>query len=414
MSEEQAGQTLPRGTLLGNRYQIDQVLGVGGFGITYKAFDMLYQRVCAIKEFAPSGLAYRKPGELSMSIYSSSHTAHYEHGMMRFMEEAQILRCLRNVPSVVHVEECFQENQTAYFAMEFLEGTNLKKVVNAAGGTLAAQDVLRIISEIGTAMGVIHTTTHILHRDISPENIYLLKDGRVKLLDFGSARQQTMDEQEFTVEYKRGFAPPEQYSRTGKQGFYTDVYALASTCYYTLTGVRIPDAMERLDGKTYVPLSDMRPDITPQQSETIDRALVLDYRQRTQNMEDFVRGLGLEQVPEQTQDIIAEPVYGPYLEIVSGNGAGIRWNLPSDTLIYIGRSPVQSNIVVPEPRVSKVHCSLVYDQGTGEFLLTDLSRHGVFVDGKRLEHGKEYRYPRGVEFSMAIEACRIRAGVVNE
>lgn len=411
MAEEQA---LPKGTLLGNRYRIEQVLGIGGFGITYKAFDNLYQNVCAVKEFAPSGLAYRKPGERNMCVYSNEHRARYEHGMMRFLEEAQILKRLQNIPSVVHVSECFRENQTAYFAMEFLDGTNLKKVINAAGGKLAVRDVIQIISEIGLALDTIHTTTHIMHRDISPENIYLLKDGRVKLLDFGSARQQTMDEQEYTVEYKHSFAPPEQYSRTGKQGFYTDVYALASTCYYTLTGVRIPDAMERLDGKSYIPLINLRSDITLGQSEAIDRALVLDYRQRTQTMAEFIRELNPEYIENQQQEILPERKSGPYLEIISGNGTGIRWNLPSDTLLYIGRSELQSNIVVPEPMVSKVHCSLVYDQNSREYLLTDLSRNGVFVNGKRLEHGREYRYPLEVQFSMAVETCKIKAGVSYE
>lgn len=411
MAEEQA---LPRGTLLGNRYRIEQILGIGGFGITYKAFDNLYQKICAVKEFAPSGLAYRKPGELDMCVCSSQYVSRYEHGMMRFLEEAQILKRLQNIPSVVHVEECFQENHTAYFAMEFLDGTNLRKIINAAGGNLAVQDVLRIISEVGFALDVIHNTTHIMHRDISPENIYLLRDGSVKLLDFGSARQQMMDEQEYTVEYKHSFAPPEQYSRTGKQGFYTDVYALASTCYYTLTGLRIPDAMERLDGKSYIPLMNLRSDITSEQSDAIDHALELDYRQRTQTMAEFIRQLNPEYADNQQQKILPEKQYGPYLEIISGNGKGIRWNLPSDTLIYIGRSEIQSNIVVPDPMVSKVHCSLVYDQTSKEYLLTDLSKNGVFVDGKRLERGKEYRYPLEVQFSMAVETCKIKAGVFYE
>lgn len=402
-------QALPEGVLLGDRYQIGQVLGIGGFGITYKVFDTLEQKVCAIKEFAPSGLAYRKPGEKVLSVYNSSSISYYEHAMERFVEEAQILKCLQNIPSVVHVEDCFKENQTAYFVMEFLDGTNLKKVINAAGGSLAVSDVIRMITEIGNAMETIHKTTHILHRDISPENIYLLKDGTVKILDFGSARQQTMDEQEFTVAYKKGFAPPEQYSQTGKQGFYTDVYALASTCYYALTGVRIPDAMDRLGGKNYEPLRELRPDITAEQSEAIDRALVLDYRQRTQTMETFVHGISLKDV-----DGKQEKHCQPYLEILSGNGAGMRWNLPANTLVYIGRSASKSNIVITEPMISKLHCSLVYDTESQEFLLTDLSKNGVFVDGVPLDAGREYQYHGEIEFSMAVETCKIKAGVFYE
>ncbi len=420
-AENQTGRTLPEGTLLGNRYIVKSVLGIGGFGITYKAFDTLKQKICAVKEFSPSGLAYRSPGETQMRIYSSAAASYYQHGMMRFLEEAEMLKRLENVPAVVQVEECFQENQTAYFAMEYLDGTNLKKVIMAAGNAISGDDIIWMIAEVGTAMGIIHRTARILHRDISPENIYLLKDGRVKLLDFGSARQQTMDErQEFSVEFKHGFAPPEQYSRTGKQGFYTDVYALASTCYYALTGVRVPDAMERLGEKNYVPLKELRPDMDSRISDALDRALMLDYRQRTQTMEEFVEGIrpGWSWEPEENEEVSQPELLKkrqPYLEITAGADAGVRWKLPANTEIKIGRSPKQSNIILDgDHRVSKVHCSLVYEDETGDFLLKDLSRNGVFVNGERLEWGKEYRYSQKVEFSLAAESCRVKVEVVYE
>lgn len=408
--------TLLPGTMLGSRYILGRVLGIGGFGITYKAFDTLYQQVCAVKEFAPSGLALRRPGELDMQVCGGSAVAYYQHGMTRFLEEAKMLKRLESVPAVVEVKECFQENNTAYFSMEFLDGTHLKKVVKAAGNTLESEDVIRMIAEIGAAMDVIHKSTGILHRDISPENIYLLKDGSVRILDFGSARQQTMDErQEFTVQFKHGFAPPEQYTRTGKQGSYTDVYALASTCYYALTGIRIPDAMDRLAGETYVPLCELRPDITVQVSEAVDRALVLDYQQRTRTMEDFVKGIKPEYTSHKGTGEAPEKSKKPFLEILEGSGAGVRWNLPINTEVRIGRSPNHSNIILTgEPNVSKLHCSLVYDADTDEFLLRDFSRNGVFVNGIRLEKSREYRYRSEVEFSLAVRTCKIKAGITYE
>lgn len=416
--EPEGAYVLPSRTLLGNRYMIGRVLGIGGFGITYKAYDTLYREICAVKEFAPSGMAYRRPGECEMQLYKAVQSQHFRHGMVRFTEEAQMLKRLEGIPAVVHVRECFIENQTAYFAMEFLDGTNLKKVVKAAGGAVSAEDIIRIIVEIGAAMGAIHQTAGILHRDISPENIYLQKDGTVKLLDFGSARQQTMDEnQEFSVEFKHGFAPPEQYTRTGKQGTYTDVYALASTCYYSLTGVMIPDAMDRLDGKRYVPLCDMRGDITPEVSEAVDRALVLDYRKRTRTMEEFVQGIcpGACSAGNGEHAHLAEKKMTPYLEVLAGARAGIRWNLPPDTRVRIGRSPKSSNIVVTgDPMVSKVHCILVYDGESGDFLLEDCSSNGVFVDGKRLVKEQVHRYSQEVAFALASQNCMIKAGVAYE
>lgn len=414
--EPEGAYALPPQTLLGNRYMIGRVLGIGGFGITYKAYDTLYREVCAVKEFAPSGMAYRSPGECGMQLYKAAQSQRFQHGMMRFTQEAQMLKRLEGVPAVVHVRECFMENQTAYFAMEFLDGTNLKKVVKAAGGAISVEDVLRIIVEIGCAMGAIHRTAGILHRDISPENIYLQKDGTVKLLDFGSARQQTMDEnQEFSVEFKHGFAPPEQYTRTGRQGTYTDVYALASTCYYSLTGVMIPDAMDRLDGRSYVPLCDMRSDITLEISEAVDRALVPDYRKRTQTMEEFVSGICPEADDRGEHAHLAEKKLTPYLEVIAGARAGNRWNLPADTKVRIGRSPRYSNIIIAgDPLVSKTHCMLIYDGESGEFLLQDLSSNGIFVDGKRLEKEQIHRYSGGVSFSLASQNCIIKAGVTYE
>lgn len=411
------GQALPPGVMLGNRYLLGRVLGIGGFGITYKAFDTLYREVCAVKEFAPSQLAYRRPGEYEMTPHNSACVSHFQHGMQRFMEEAQVLKQLRSVPAVVQVKECFQENRTAYYVMEFLDGTDLRGVIKTMGGVVSAADITGIIVQIGSAMDVIHRTTGILHRDISPDNIYLLKNGSVRLLDFGSARQQTMDErQDFTIQFKKGFAPPEQYSRSQKQGPYTDVYALASTYYYALTGVMVPDAMDRLGEKTYLPLCQIRKDITPQVSDAVDKALELDWRRRTQTMGEFVRGIDRQSAEIKTEVRKKERKQIPYLEVLAGSNVGLRWSLPANTEICIGRSPRMSNIIISgNPLISKRHCRLAYDEVRGEFLLTDLnSKNGVRVDGRLLEPQKTYRYPAKLTFSLADGACIFKAGVSYE
>lgn len=417
-TEDMAGaRTLPPGTLLGSRYLIGRVLGIGGFGITYKAFDNLYHEICAIKEFAPSGMTYRRPGEVTLNLSSQSEKEHFEHGRKRFMDEAQTLKRLQNIPAVVRVNECFQENQTAYFSMEYLDGTNLKKVIRATKGNIAYQDVTDIIVQIGMALDAIHKTTGILHRDISPENIYLKNDGGVKLIDFGSARQLTRDERcDFSVEYKHGFAPPEQYTRTGKQGPHTDVYALASTYYYALTGVMIPDAMDRMGNRTYTPLCQLRPEIPRELSQTVDHALKLDYRERIKSAQEFVQGLTCSSSPAPPQE---EPKQKkkrcPYMEIISGSHAGVRWNLPVNTQVSIGRSVRVSNIVISgDLSISKEHCRLFYDEGRNEFLLTDVSRNGVYVQNQRLTPNQTYRYTPNQQISLASAMCTIMLGVADE
>ncbi|MEH2928681.1 FHA domain-containing serine/threonine-protein kinase [Candidatus Ventrimonas sp. KK005] len=412
----EGARTLLPGVLLGNRYRIGKVLGIGGFGITYKAFDNLYEEICAIKEFAPSGMTYRRSGENVLNLVSLSEREHFEHGKKRFLDEAETLKRLQNIPTVVQVRECFQENATAYFSMEYLDGTNLKKVIRTTGGNIACKDVTDIIVQIGAALDGIHNTTGILHRDISPENIYLKKDGGVKLIDFGSARQLTRDERcDFSVEYKHGFAPPEQYSRTGNQGPHTDVYALASTYYYALTGVMIPDAMDRLGNKSYVPLCQMRQEISMSVSQAVDQALALDYRQRTKTAREFIQGITGKQAAEPMAAEQKEQKNQPFLEIVSGIYQGVRWKLPPGTVIRIGRSLKVSNIVISgEKAISKEHCRLYYDEGKNEFLLTDVSKNGVYVQNQRLVPNQEYHYAPNQQISLAGTVCTILLGVTYE
>ncbi len=410
-------RALPAGTILFNRYLVGRVLGIGGFGITYKAYDTLYRSVCAVKEYAPEGLAYRSGGSVTMQINTAGGPDRYRHGMQRFIEEAQILKQLENVPAVVKIYECFKENQTAYFVMEYLDGSNLRSVVKAMGNTIAGSDITDIVAQIGRTMDVIHRSTGILHRDITPDNIYILNEGGApRILDFGSAKQVSMkDKQEFSVELKRGFAPPEQYSRTGKQGAYSDVYALATTYYYALTGQMLPDALDRLGGVSYTPLYQLRPDVSRKISDAVDRALVLNYKGRTQTMGQFVdeiqEGVHREQEirPARTGTAV------PYMEVLTGRTAGHRWNLPSNVEIRLGRSPIKCNIILTDdPQISKVHCVLIYDRDAGEFLLQDMSTNHTYVNGVQLEKYAVYRYKPELEFMLAGPQCMVKAGISYE
>lgn len=409
-------RALPVGALLGSRYLVGRVLGIGGFGITYKAYDTLYQSICAIKEYAPSQIAYREDKSLAIRVDSSYYASWFAHGLKRFMEEAQMLISLESVPEVVRVTERFQENETAYYVMEFLDGTNLKKLVKSAETVLDSQDITDVVIGIGQAMDVIHRTTGILHRDITPENIFILKDGSAKLLDFGSARQSVMGlEQEFSVELKPGFAPLEQYSRNGRQGPYTDVYSLASTYYYALTRLMIPIAADRVGGAGYEPLHDLRPEISPSVSEAVDRALELDYKKRIQTMKEFVELLCEGRDYNRPKAPAKEKKASAYLEVLTGNTAGNRWRLPSDTEIRLGRSPVQSNIILTaDPLISKIHCILVFHEASGSFLLKDVSRNGTFVENTRLEPEIFYEFEPEFTFFLVGRSCVVKAGVTYE
>ena len=186
----------------------------------------------AIKEYLPDTIAYRTPGATLMSTYAGEKHDAYQLGAEKFYEEARTIAKFNGHPNIINVQQFFYENNTAYFVMEYIEGIDLKKYATQKGGKLNEQEVLKIILPIVDALIVVHSVG-VLHRDISPDNIYITNDGTVKLLDFGAAGQVLGEHSKsLSVILKPGFAPIEQYQTKGKQGPWTDVYALAATMYY--------------------------------------------------------------------------------------------------------------------------------------------------------------------------------------
>ena len=290
--DKRGARALPAGVVLNRRYYVGRLLGEGGFGITYKAFDLEKESLCAVKEYAPNGMALRGADGRKLVLSRSDVQEPYRAGLRRFLEEAQILSRLERIPAVVDITDSFQENDTAYFVMEFLDGADLRQIVKASRMRLPVEEITNIILQVAMAMDIIHTKTKIIHRDITPDNIYITRDKKVKLIDFGSAKQTvTGAEGGLSVVLKPKFAPPEQFSSKMIQGAYTDVYALAGTYYYALTGRMIPAAPDRLSGTNYVPLKQMNLGIPDGVSDAVDRALALNVNQRTQTMQEFIQGI---------------------------------------------------------------------------------------------------------------------------
>ncbi|MCD8082481.1 MAG: protein kinase [Clostridiales bacterium] len=282
-------RALPPGTVLRQRYYLGRTLGEGGFGITYKAFDYTKQVLCCVKEYAPNEISRRSEKGLSLEVLSESVEPPYRAGLKRFFDETRILSKLENIPSVVDITDVFQENNTAYFVMEYLDGANLQQIVRATRGHLPVQRATDIVLQVAVSMDVIHTKTKIIHRDITPENIFITRRDQVKLIDFGSAKQtQTGMRSGLSVVLKPKFAPPEQYSTEMVQGSFTDVYSLAGTYYYALTGKYIPTAPDRLAGQDYVSLKEMNIGVSAALSDAVDRALALKVNYRTRSMQQFI------------------------------------------------------------------------------------------------------------------------------
>lgn len=234
---------LPAGYTV-HEYCIERVLGGGGFGLTYLARDTHLDCHVAIKEYLPRDLAVRGP-ELAVRPRSSAGNKAFEWGLQRFLLESRALASFHH-PGIVRVLRYFRANDTAYMVMEYETGQPLQ---NWLIGRLPLDrpTLLRIVSPLLDGLEAIHSTGF-LHRDIKPGNIYMRADGAPVLLDFGSARRLEVDglDQTMTAVVTPGFAPAEQYHRHGKQGPWTDLYALAGVMYWMVTGKLPLEAFARL------------------------------------------------------------------------------------------------------------------------------------------------------------------------
>ena len=275
---------LSPGTIVGRRYEIQDVLGIGGYGITYRGIDSHLERFVAIKEFFPSFWAARFV-ERGLDIHClAGMEGNYAKGKERFLDEARTLVQLSSIPAIVRVNDYFEENGTAYLVMDFLDGKHLKQVADGFGGRIPADVLLPVMEPVILALKQVHAKG-MIHRDISPDNIMMLEDGSVRLIDFGNARD-TTDDRSMTMAMKQGFAAPEQYRSKG-QGSWTDVYGICATMYYCLTGKLPPQALERLTGAPFPTPREMGVQIDPEKEQVILEGLELYVNRRIQNMEDL-------------------------------------------------------------------------------------------------------------------------------
>lgn len=232
------------GSLLSNRYLIGKVLGFGGFGVTYLAWDHVLQQRVAIKEYLPSEFATRAAGKTEVTIFSGNKAQQFADGMNKFIEEAKRLAKFQNEQGIVRIYDSFEANNTAYIIMEFLDGETLADYLKRVG-KVPVEQAIELLSPVINSLETVHKAG-IIHRDIAPDNIFLTNDGQVKLIDFGAARYATTSHsRSLTVIIKPGYSPEEQYRSRGDQGPHTDVYALAAVLYRMITGEVPPDALER-------------------------------------------------------------------------------------------------------------------------------------------------------------------------
>ena len=299
-SSDMGPYQLKPGTVLQNRYLIGRVLGEGGFGITYIGLDKVLTKRVAVKEFYPAGAAHRASVVSDGVIITRGKEPMYRKGVERFVQEARSLAAFSSEDGIVDVLDTFQANNTAYIVMEYLEGDTLKTLLKTKG-VFDATKLIKLMEPVMKSLSVMHRTGFI-HRDISPDNIMLTNNGRLKLMDFGSARYFLNQDSELSVMLKQGYAPVEQYSSRSQQGPYTDVYALCATIYTCITGSVPENSLDRSRYDTLVPPSAKGVRISPVHEKALLHGLQPNAAVRCPDMETLMREFNGVVDPNLTQN----------------------------------------------------------------------------------------------------------------
>ncbi|MEZ5403899.1 MAG: serine/threonine-protein kinase [Bryobacteraceae bacterium] len=289
-SPAQSTMYLDPGFVLKEQYLVGRCLGAGGFGITYLGWDLNLARRIAIKEYFPSGVGVRATGDPRVFAHSPNVRNDYDWGLERYLEEARVVAQFENHPNIVAVKNYFPANGTAYMVLEHLDGITFEEFLARSGGKVNWDMALRVMTPVMDALREVHKAG-LLHRDISPDNIFVLWSGQIKVIDFGAARY-SMGQQSrnISVILKPGFAPPEQYETRGDQRPWTDVYAVAATMYRSITGEMPLPAPDRYRHPLPTP-SSLGAGIGDMQERALLQALALEPEKRFATMEAFQRAL---------------------------------------------------------------------------------------------------------------------------
>ena len=303
------------GAILKERYVIGRALGHGGFSVTYLAWDALLLHKVAIKEYLPSEYATRRPGESRLTVFTGKEGEYFQFGKEKFLDEAKRLSAFQDEEGIVHVYDCFSANETAYLVMEYLDGITLSEYLKKESavspqGRIAPEKAIAMLTPIMLSLQRVHDSG-MIHRDIAPDNIMVLKDGGVRLIDFGAARHAVHDcGKSMTVIIKDGYSPEEQYNSHGVQGPAADVYALSATLYQMMTGVTPPGAIERGEylqqhkRDLLPPPSKYNKAITKAQETALLNGMALHTQERTQSVAELYEELTAQTPARRVQETI--------------------------------------------------------------------------------------------------------------
>ncbi len=283
-------------TLLNGQFTITSQLSRGGFGITYLARDNTLDRTVVIKECFPETFCHRK--DKTVRVRSSSNEGQYRSIVEMFMREARSIAKMRH-PAIVGVHRVFEDNHTAYMALDMIDGRDLLEIVHDDDRTLTPHQVKDILMKVLDAVALIHSED-LLHRDISPDNILLNKWGDPVLIDFGAAREEASKNTRImssVLVVKDGYSPQEFYFAGSAQSPSSDLYALGATFYHLIAGEAPVNSQARVaevaikNGDPYVPLAGRFPDYDESLLESIDKAMMLAASDRYQSAQEWMEAI---------------------------------------------------------------------------------------------------------------------------
>ena len=377
------------------KYIVEENLGEGGFGVTYKVVSLEDGRTYAMKEFFPEKMAARKQNDNGL-VPRPEYRETFARFRQKFLDEAQLIFDYQRHPNIINVYKRFDYNNTAYYIMEYLDGKDLKESLRQSGGTMSWEYLRPWIAQIVSALKEVHRD-NIIHCDISPDNIFIRKDGSAVLIDFGAAKG-AMNSESTEVFLKRGFAPPEQMDAHGNIGPWTDIYALAVTIYRAYTGSMPPTAADRqTDDRTVWP-SQMGLALPSESWEyALRRAMAIRVEDRYHDVEEFWRDLAG-----------PAPGSGFVLEGVQGHYRGQK--IPVESVLTFGRDVSQCTILFPmqTPGVSSRHVR-VWEENGSLYAMDMNSTYGTFLGNSKMRPGLVYVLKHGdTLFFGANQMLRVR------
>lgn len=395
-------RALAAGTMVHDRYRILEMLGAGGFGITYKVQDQKNGQIAAMKEYMPRDIAHRPRGSTQVRPLSEECRSQYERFYDQFYREAQTIYSLRGHPNIVQINHLFYENGTVYYVMEYVEGVDLRKLVTQQGGSLRWEALKPIMEQVVRGLSQVHASG-LIHCDISPDNIFIMRGGQVKLLDFGAARSTLRgDIQTSVIVAKPGFSPYEQMRGKG-MGTWTDVYALAATIYCCLTGKVLQDSTERMIQDRIIWPSQMKLAVpSPTWERALKKALAVKSEERYQSVTQFWSELaGTAGYPSGQKSTAHNPQQKPqsirFPELRGVQGVFANRSISVSREYCLGVDPSRCHILFPigTPGISRLHLR-IWPDSTGCLMAMDMgSTYGTMLNGQKMAPGTAYKVTGG-------------------